>query len=183
MRRAPQRTVHTDEIGDTTMKRMFIPALAVGFAIAAPAGIAIAQKETATGVEVEKDIALLRKNLRSEKKKLIALNLPLTETEATKFWPVYDEYALAMSKHYDEFYALIKEYASIQKTITDSQAVSLIKRWSEIQVELAQERLRWIPRIEKVIPGKKAALFFQVDRRLYALIDMQVTSELPLIIQ
>jgi hypothetical protein len=165
------------------MKRILLPALAAAIAFGSPIGAAMAQKETATGIDVEKDIALLRRNLRAEKKKLIALNVPFTETEATKFWPVYDEYALAMSKHYDAFYALIKEYASIQKTITDSQAVSLIKRWSEIQVELAQERLKWIPRIEKVIPGKKAALFFQVDRRLYALMDMQVTSELPLIIQ
>lgn len=165
------------------MRRLIVPAFAVAFATMAPIGSAIAQKETATGVDVDKDIALLRKNLRSEKKKLIALNVPLTETEATKFWPVYDEYALAMSKHNDEFYALIKEYAAIQKTITDSQAVSLIKRWSEIQVEVAQERLRWIPRIEKILPGKKAALFFQVDRRLYALMDLQTTAELPLITQ
>ena len=165
------------------MKRILLPAFAAAIALASPIGAAMAQKETTTGVEVEKDIALLRKNLRAEKKKLIALNVPFTETEATKFWPVYDEYALAMSKHYDAFYTVIKEYASIQKTITDSQALSLIKRWSEIQVELAQERQRWIPQIEKVIPGKKAALFFQVDRRLYALMDMQVTSELPLIIQ
>ena len=165
------------------MKRMLVPVLAAGLAISAPGATAAAQKETATGVEVERDIALLRKNLRSEKKKLIALNVPLTETEATKFWPVYDEYALAMSKHNDDFYALIKEYTAIQKTITDSQAVSMIKRWSEIQVNVALERQKWIPRIEKVLPGRKAALFFQVDRRLYALMDLQITSELPLMVE
>jgi hypothetical protein len=162
---------------------MLLAALALATAIATPNGAAMAQKETATGIDVEKDLALLRRNLRSEKKKIIALNVPLTETEATKFWPVYDEYALDMSKHYDEFYAIIKDYAANQKTLTDSQAVTMIKRWSEIQVELAQTRQKWIPRIEKVIPGKKAALFFQIDRRLYALMDMQVASEVPLVIQ
>ena len=165
------------------MKKMLIPALVAAFAIMAPTGIATAQVETATGVDVEKDIALLRRNLRSDKKKLIALNVPLTETEATKFWPIYDEYAAEMTRHYDEFYSIIKDYAANQKTLTDAQAVSMIKRWAAIQVELAQTRQKYVPRIETVISGKKAALFFQVDRRLYALIDLQVASAVPLVIQ
>jgi hypothetical protein len=165
------------------MKRMIVPSLALVLAFTAPSSAAVAQKETATGVDVEKDLALLRRNLRSEKKKLIALNVPLTETEATKFWPVYDQYAAEMSKHYDQFYSLIKEYAANQKTLTDEQAADMVKRWSRVQVELAQTREKYVPLVGKVIPGKKAALFFQVDRRLYALMDMQVASEVPLVIQ
>jgi len=152
-------------------------------ALAAPSTRSFAQQETVTGVEVEKDLALVRRNLRAEKKKILAANVPLTETEATKFWPVYDQYAAEMSKHYDAFYAVIKDYAANQKTLTDAQAISMIKRWSDIQVELAQTRQKWVPAIEKVIPGKKAALFFQIDRRLYALMDLQVASEVPLVIQ
>ena len=152
-------------------------------ALAAPSARSFAQQETATGVEVEKDLALVRRNLRAEKKKILAANVPLTETEATKFWPVYDQYAAEMTKHYDEFYAVIKDYAANQKTLTDAQAISMVKRWSDIQVELAQTRQKWVPMIEKVIPGKKAALFFQIDRRLYALMDLQVASEVPLVIQ
>jgi hypothetical protein len=165
------------------MKRMIVPSLALVLAFTAPSSAAVAQKDTATGVDVEKDLALLRRDLRAEKKKLIALNVPLTETEATRFWPVYDQYAAEMSKHYDRFYSIIKEYAANQKTLTDAQASDMIKRWSRVQVELAQTREKYIPLIEKVIPGKKAALFFQVDRRLYALMDMQVASEVPLVIQ
>jgi hypothetical protein len=97
------------------MKRPLYSLLALACAFTAPSSRAVAQTETATGIEVEKDLALLRRNLRSEKKKLIALNVPLTDTEATKFWPAYDAYALDMSKHYDDFYALIKDYAAHQK--------------------------------------------------------------------
>jgi len=157
--------------------------LTVVVALAAPTAKSVAQQETATGVSVEKDLALVRRNLRAEKKKILAANVPLTETEATKFWPVYDQYAAEMSKHYDEFYAVIKDYAANQKTLTDAQAVSMIKKWSDIQVEVAQTRQKWVPAIEKVIPGKKAALFFQIDRRLYALMDLQVASEVPLVVQ
>ena len=165
------------------MTTKMLTCLTVVVALAVPTAKSFAQQETATGVSVEKDLALVRRNLRAEKKKILAANVPLTETEATKFWPVYDQYAAEMSKHYDEFYAVIKDYAANQKTLTDAQAVSMIKKWSDIQVEVAQTRQKWVPAIAKVIPGKKAALFFQIDRRLYALMDLQVASEVPLVVQ
>jgi len=165
------------------MKKQLFSCFVLVFACAMLASTAVAQRETDTGIQVEKDLALLRKDLRSEKKKILAMNVPLTETEATKFWPVYDEYAVAMSKHYDVFYGIIKDYAANQKTLTDAQAMDLLKRWSNAQVELAQTRQRYVPIIEKVLPGRKAAHFFQIDRRLYALMDLQIASEVPLVYQ
>lgn len=163
------------------IQRAVLSSLLLGFAFTADT-TALAQRETPTGVEVDKDLALIRRDLRADKKKLIAMNLTLTETEATKFWPVYDQYVAEMAKHNDEFYALIKEYAANQKTITDDQATTLIKKWADVQVRQAQTRQKYIPLVEKVIPGRKAALFFQIDRRIYALMDMQVSAEIPLLI-
>ncbi|HEU5237714.1 MAG TPA: hypothetical protein VFU37_11260, partial [Pyrinomonadaceae bacterium] len=99
---------------------------------------ALAQRETVNGVEVEKDLSLLRRDIRADKKKLIAMNMTLTETEATKFWPVYDQYVAEMTKHNDDFYSLIKDYAAKQKTISDAEASTMIKRWAEIQIEQAK---------------------------------------------
>jgi hypothetical protein len=144
---------------------------------------ALAQRETANGVEVEKDLALLRRDIRAEKKKIIAANVSLTPEEATKFWPVYDQYVAEMTKNNDEFYSVIKDYAANQKTLTDAQASSMIKRWVEIQIAQAQTRQKYIPLFEKVVPATKVARFFQIDRRLYLLLDLQVTSEVPLIVQ
>ncbi len=165
------------------MARLMFSCLVLTIAFAASGTTVFAQRETATGVEVERDLALLRRDLRGEKKQLIALNVPLTETEATKFWPVYDQYAADMSKVYDEFYSIIKEYAANQKTLTDAQASSMINKWAEIQVRQAQTRQKYIPIVEKVIPSRKAALFFQIDRRLYELMDLQVASQIPLVAQ
>ena len=165
------------------MMRIIFSCFVLLLAFAAANSTAVAQRETANGVEVEKDLALVRRDLRAEKKKIIAANVSLTETEATKFWPVYDQYVAEMTKHNDQFFAVIKDYAANQKTLTDAQASSMIKRWVEIQIGRDQTRQKYIPLFEKVIPGRKVALFFQIDRRLYALLDMQVSSEIPLIIQ
>ena len=163
--------------------KIIFSCLVLVLALTAATGNAFAQKETATGVDVEKDLALIRRDIRAEKKQLIAMNLSLTETEATRFWPVYDQYVAEMTRNNDEFYGLIKDYAANQKVITDAQASTMIKRWAEIQIEQAKTRQKYIPLIEKVIPSRKVALFFQVDRRLYALLDLQVSAQVPLIVQ
>ena len=165
------------------MKKLIFSYFVLGLAFVIPNSTALAQKETANGVNVETDIVLLRRDLRADKKQLIALNLPLTETEATKFWPVYDQYAAEMAKHNDEFYALIRNYAEHQKTLSDAEASDMIKKWADMQVELTQVRLKYIPIIGKVLPGRKTALFFQIDRRLYALMDLQTSALLPLMAQ
>lgn len=165
------------------MGRIILSCFVLTLTLTAASRVALAQRETTTGIEVERDLALLRRDLRSEKKQLIALNVPFTEAEAAKFWPVYYTYAGEMSKVYDEFYTLIKEYAANQKTLTDAQASSMINRWAAIQVQQAQTRQRYIPIVEKVIPSRKAALFFQIDRRLYELMDLQVASQIPLVAQ
>jgi len=165
------------------MRKMAFSGVLLIFALMAASSSVLAQTVTDDGVNVEKDLVLLRRNLRAEKKKIIAMNVSLTETEATKFWPVYDQYAADMAKHYDDFYAVIKDYAAHQKTLTDDQANNMIKRWSDIQVDVAKTRQKYIPLVQQVIPGRKAALFFQIDRRLYALMDIQTASEIPLVIQ
>lgn len=141
-----------------------------------------AQGETVNVAELDKDAALLRRDIRAEKKKLIAANVSLTEDEATKFWPVYDAYVAEMMKHNDEFYALIKEYAANQKTLTDAQASSIVKRWVDVQVAQAQTRQKFVPRFEKAVPAKKVARFFQIDKRLNLLLDLQVSSQIPLVV-
>ena len=59
------------------MKKLIFSGFLLAFVFAFFNTSAFAQKETATGVDLEKDITLLRRDLRGEKKQLIALNLTL----------------------------------------------------------------------------------------------------------
>src|SRR5215510_15674009 len=59
---------------------------------------------------IDDDITLLRKDLRAEKKQIVAANMDLTDAEAEKFWPVYDQYAADLAKIYDTKIALFQEY-------------------------------------------------------------------------
>jgi hypothetical protein len=51
----------------------------------------------------------------------------------------------------------------------------------EADLAVAQLRLKYDPIFSQVLPGKKVATFFQLDRRLSNLIDLQLASQIPLV--
>jgi hypothetical protein len=130
---------------------------------------------------VEQDIDLMRKDVRSQKKQIIAANLQLTDAEAVKFWPLYDQYTAELVKINDAKYAAIKDYATNYDTLTDDKALSLTRQILGVDQSVAQLREKYVPIIGNVISGKKTALFFQLDRRLVGLIDIQLAAAIPMV--
>jgi hypothetical protein len=166
---------------DKNMRKLILLNVVLAIVITSAVATAYAQRETATGVSIEKDIDLIRRDMRAERKKIIAMNVTLTEQESTRLWPVYDQYEAEMAKGNDEFHAIVRDYVTNQKAMTDDQAVQFLKRWNDAQIKVMETRKKFYPMIEKAIPIKKAALLLQVDRRLRALQDVQISSEFPLI--
>ncbi len=129
----------------------------------------------------DQDIELLRKDLRAQKKQLVAANLKLTVDQATKFWPVYDQYIADQTKIHDQKYALIQEFATSWGSITDDQAVDLTKKVLAVDEQVTALRTKYVPDFLKVLPGKQVATFFQIDRRIQMMVDLQLMSQLPLV--
>ena len=156
-------------------------------AIVALTGVSLGQTSSQTPSDnsaqrsVDQDIALLRQDIRSHKKQIIAANLQLTDAEAVKFWPLYDQYTAELVKINDAKYAVIKEYAINYDTLTDDKALTLTRQLLDVDQQVAQLRIKYVPLVNKVISGKKTALFFQMDRRLLMLIDLQLASEIPMV--
>jgi hypothetical protein len=46
---------------------------------------------------------------------------------------------------------------------------------------VAQLRIKYVPIFSKVVAGSKVATFFQIERRVQALIDLQLSAQLPLV--
>jgi hypothetical protein len=129
----------------------------------------------------DKDIELLRADLRAQRKQIMAQNMTLTADEATKFWPIYEQYRLAAIKANDERWAVIKDYAANYDTMTDAQAQDYLKRANAVDEQLLALRMRYVPEFEKVISAKKTALCYQIDRRIDLLINLQLSSVIPMV--
>ena len=126
------------------------------------------------------DFQLLRKDVRSQKKQIVAANMNLTDAEAEKFWPVYDRYAADLTKIYDTKMALVQEYLDNYKTMTGDEAESYVRRRGGVEQDVMQLRLKYVPEFRKVLSGRQVALFCQIDWRLELMINLQL-AQLPLI--
>jgi Spy/CpxP family protein refolding chaperone len=170
------------------MKKSLLAALALSAAILFFHLSAVAQANSAQATtpptsqsSMSQDIDLLRKDIRSQKKQIIAANMPLTDTEAQKFWPVYDQYTAELVKINNDKYALIQEYAQSYGSMTDAQASDWATRILKLDSDVAALRQKYWPNFLKVLPAKKAALYEQVERRAQMLIDIQLAAQIPLL--
>src|SRR5258708_1200889 len=129
----------------------------------------------------DENVRLFRKDVRSLKKEIISANLEVTDTEAQRFWPIYDRYMGEMVQIEDQKFELLKEYARNYDTLTDEQADSYIKGRAAVEESILQLRLKYMPIFREVLSGKTAALFTQMDWRLSLVADLQLASQVPLI--
>jgi hypothetical protein len=133
-----------------------------------------------TPTVTDEDIALLRKDLRAMKMQVIGQNMSLSEDEGQKFWPIYNHYVRDLQVVNDQKYALLKQYAEMWATMSDQDAMIYVRHWLEVDGQAQALRLQYVPTVSQVLPGRKAATFFQLDRRLNMIIDLQLFSQIPL---
>jgi hypothetical protein len=170
----------------------FVAGMLVATALGGATAGALAQQQTdakAQAVTVERiinptvtdeDIALLRQDLRTRKMQVIGANMSLSEGEGQKFWPIYNHYVKDLQAVNDQKYALLKQYAEMWSTMSDQDALIYVRHWLEVDGQAQALRLQYVPIVSQALPGRKAATFFQLDRRLNMIVDLQLFSQIPL---
>ncbi|HEY6302804.1 MAG TPA: hypothetical protein VIX14_07025 [Terriglobales bacterium] len=146
-----------------------------------PAAQSVSDPDAQSNSLKDQDIEMLRADLRAQRKEIVAQNMTLTADEATKFWPIFDQYRQEAIKPNDERWAVIKDYAANYGTMTDAQAQDYIKRSTAVDQQLLALRMKYVPVFEKVIPAKKTALWYQIDRRIDVLINLQLSTQIPMV--
>ena len=131
-------------------------------------------------VQIDQDIKLLRENVRSQKKLIVAANMQLTGAQAEQFWPVYDQYAADLAKINDTKAALIKDYLQNLDTMNGEQAESYVRKRAAVEESIMQLRLKYFAAFRKVLSARQTALFFQIDWRVGLLVDLQL-ARMPMI--
>jgi len=127
------------------------------------------------------DVQMLRADIRAKRKQVTAENMSLTPDEATKFWPLYDQYIKETIRINDVRWTMMKDYAASYKTMTDAQAADHAKRSIAVDKEFIALRESYLPKFEQLVGSKKAVQWYQIDRRLELLIGIQLASLIPMV--
>jgi len=142
-----------------------------------------AQQAPAPGAQEELDelIEIVRKEVRSGKSELIEQNMELDAAQAATFWPVYEQLEKERKRLADERLAIIKDYAEHHQSLSDDKAAELLERALDNDAALIALDRKYMNQFLKVLPAKTVARFYQVDRRINLLLDLEVSGQIPLV--
>jgi hypothetical protein len=130
-------------------------------------------------LNLQEYVKLLREDVRSQKSAVMRAVMQLDSDDAAKFWPIYREYDVELTKVNDLRAANIEEYARTYNQLTDGKADELIRRAIEFQKQRADLLAKCYERMKGQLGGVTAARFVQIEHQLLLIIDLQIASSLP----
>ena len=141
------------------------------------------QTKPAGGDKPANNKEIVHEKLKADKKLIVSKYMDLTESEAAKFWPVYEEYQKDLQKIHDRLGSLLKSYASEYRSesFTDEKAKKLLDEWLTLEQDYAKQRKSYVPKVLTALPAKKSARYLQIENEYRMLLDYDLASTVPLV--
>jgi hypothetical protein len=125
----------------------------------------------------------VRDAIRANRKAVVTANLNLSDEEATKFWPLYEEYLKELNALQDRLAKVVEQYAKQYETLSDDEASNLTAAYVLEEEQRAKLRHTYLPRFAKVLPGKTLARLYQVENKFDAVVRYELAAAIPLVKQ
>ena len=121
--------------------------------------------------------------LQTGRVEIIKDELRFTEEEAAAFWPVYDEYLSELAVVRNRYADLVTSFLDAYRagTVSEQFAEQLIDDYLDIQGDLLKIKRKHLRDFRKALPARKAARFYQLENKMDAQLEAQLSLVIPLI--
>lgn len=126
------------------------------------------------------DLAVTRQQIQADRQAIVAANLPMSDSIATKFWPVYQEYRAEVSKLMDKRQAILTA-PIVGDSLTGKQIDQMLADWVKVSVEYAQTQDKYVKKFQGVLGPRGAFRFYQIEKRLDLIVEASMASAIPLV--
>lgn len=127
------------------------------------------------------DATLTRASIQAQRQAIVATAMDLDDKQTIEFWPVYRAYRVEMAKVNDRLLAVLTTYLENYSNLSDPLARELIDESLRIDQARQDVRNAFLPRFRQVLPDRKVARFLQVERRLDAILNVELAERVPLV--
>ena len=141
----------------------------------------VAVPAVASAQSIDKDIEMLRSDLRAQKTAYLTENMALSDSESTKFWPIQRQYQSELAKLEDQRVALIKNYVTNFDKMSDKMATDMINRAFKLQDQRNALLKQYAGKISKAVSPRVAMRFVHAEGAIASMLDLKVRSELPVV--
>lgn len=152
-------------------------------AAAAPAKQQPATQEQSSQVVVvpTPNINTLKYVLATERRRIFEQAMGLAESEKDAFWTTYTQYEKERAQVDEAALKLVASYAKDFTTLTDAQALKLVRDTAAAQQRGIALRSKYTVQFSKNLSGKVAARFFQVSDYVDTAVRLDALDNIPLI--
>lgn len=132
--------------------------------------------------EIDDYIDLLRQDAVGMYREVVAEVMDdLTVDEEAAFWKVYDQYEREVMKLGRARTRIVRQFAENYFDMDDKMADHIATQSLNLQIKRNDLRKQYYRKFRFAVGAKKAARFMQLDMVVQRIVDLQVSSELPLI--
>ena len=131
--------------------------------------------------DLEPAIQMLRQEVGKDRREIVKANMLLTNSEAARFWPIYDEYVADMNKVGDRRVKLISDYAANRDSMSQDEGMRLLKEALDIDKQRLDVKEDYIKKFNKALSARTTARFFHIEQKLDATMDAARAAQIPLI--
>ena len=150
--------------------------LVVMFAMLALCPLGRAQDQE---INIDSTIAMARANMRADRTALITTGMNFSDKEGAAFWPIYQQYEYERYRLDDRRAAVIKQYTQKYPKLTDAEAKAMADQMLDCESRLAELKKKYYKKFNKALPALTVTKFFQMERRIDLMMDIQVEASLP----
>jgi hypothetical protein len=125
------------------------------------------------------EIETVRSMAQTERKGVVADNMPLTASESQAFWPLYNQYRYDVSRVEDRLVRIVTDFAAHYDSLDDAEAKKLVDQYLDVQDSLLKLRRQYAKRFAQVLPGTKLMRYFQIEHKLDAVTELEL-AQIPL---
>jgi hypothetical protein len=104
----------------------------------------------------------------------------LNQGDMEKFWAVYANYEKERGQLDTEAIGLLRRFADTSEKLDDRQCVTLINDGATLQQKGLALRKKYFNSLSKVISGKAAARFYQIDDFISTTVRLDILDNIPL---
>ncbi len=129
----------------------------------------------------KEDVDMIQAEFGKQKKVLIQSAMTIPDAQTVAFWTEYDKYEDSRKVLGRERIKLIEDYANAYATIDDKQAGDLMARKLTWLDNYAKLQKKYFGSMSKIIGGKQASKFFQIEDYLENVLRISIQESIPFI--
>ena len=145
------------------------------------AAVVLAGYASETFAQQERDeIELMLAQIRTNRQAIVTENLALTAEESEAFWPLYRQFQNDRALMVDRTMKMLTEFRDNFDVLSEEQAKALVNEYFKIQKEELRLNEKYLREFRKILSQKKALRYFQIENKLDAIIDYDLSQVIPL---